>query len=302
MKIKAIFLCLLAAFTLPCSAVTMTTAERVALSLDFGDAGYNVWDSDLSAFMIWTGTEWIGYPLGVPFTQQVGESKIGIVAGTMKQDATDRTKWYYVSNSTTRPIGVSGTYATASSSQINVVYDTAYSEVISFVVSPDDEWANVTGLSVGASVGLTNSVIKAASFLTGAFSVKWDGAAWALGNLGTSLGPTVSGYTNGTLTIYHNYCRGIGISAAPWSDGGAITNPYLPIIKNIANNYVDIQWLDVPAGSLVSAAAPTNRMTAYVVKANNGGLFMDGSNGATNFLTVDMSVSAPISFFGVFKK
>ena len=303
MKYLFIIFFALLLFVSRADAASMTTAERTALALDTSDAGYNVYDTDLGALMIWSGTAWFGYPLGVPYTTQVGENKIGIVAGTMRQSSADRTKWYYLSNSTTRPIGVSGTNAVASGSQITITYDTTYSEVLTGIVAPDEEWANVAGLTVGASVGLSTTVIKAASFLTGALSVKYNGSSWVTAGSGTSLFPTVLGYTNGTLGIQHAaYARGIGLNVTPWSDGGAITNPYMPLIKTIGNDFFELQWMDVTTGNLISSATPTNRQTAYIVKANNGGLFLDGSNGSTNFFGVDPTVSADISFFILLRK
>lgn len=300
---KKLLLLLSIFVTLACSATTMTTAERNALALDASDAGFYVWDSDLSAFMIWAGTSWIGYPLGVPYAPQVGEKKIGIVAGRMIQDSANRTHWNYVSNSTSRPIGVLGTYATASGSQIDVRYsDTSYTHVLSFVVAPDEEWANVAGAVFGASVGLTNAIIKASSYLNGAYSLRYTGSNWVTAVSGTTLSPSGLNYSAGVITITNTYCRGIGVSVSPWSVSGTITNPYMPIIHSIANEYINIQWMDPVSGNLISAASPTNRMTANVFKVNNGGLFLDGSNGATNFLTVDMAVSGEVAFFGIFEK
>lgn len=295
---KKLILCwLFALCALVSRGVTMTTAERMALALDASDAGYNVWDSDLSALMIWSGTGWIGYPLGVPYAPQVGEKRIGIVAGLMRQDSANRTHWNYISNATTRPIGVAGTYAVASGSQITITYTNTYAEVLTGIVAPDEEWANVTGLSVGASIGLSSAVIKMASYLTGSFTGLWNGSNWVLTSSGTSLTPTVRGYTNGVLTIDHTYARGLGKSVIPWSNSGAITNPYCPIIYTIANEYFQVHWMDFTTGNLISSATPTNRMTFSATLSNNGGLFVDGSNYATNFLTMDPTTSADISFF-----
>lgn len=39
----------------------LTTAERLALGLGAGDAGYSVWDTDLNAKYTWNGTAWNKY-------------------------------------------------------------------------------------------------------------------------------------------------------------------------------------------------------------------------------------------------
>ena len=98
---------------------------------------------------------------GIPTAGNLPDSEIGIVAGTIRQDDTDRTKWYFINDVSHEPVGVSGTYATASGGTITLNYDTTYSEVISMVVAPDETFANQMNISCGGSVGLSRVLISA---------------------------------------------------------------------------------------------------------------------------------------------
>ena len=244
-----------------------------------------------------------GQPYGTPFIDSLRSGRIGIVAGAIRQDATDRTKWNYISDSTHTPVGVSGTFATASGGSITIPYDTTYSRVISFIAGPDESFANRIGLSVGASVGLSSAVINATACFSGAFTLRYDGAAWVLASgTGQDIAPVVGSYLNGTLTIDHGYCRGVGAQLSSFSNNGGVTNPYLPVLKTVGNDSMDIQWIDTTTGNIVTSASPSTRMMAVVQKMNNAGLFLDGTNDATVINGLDIAVGANIWFYGIFEK
>jgi len=240
---------------------------------------------------------------GVPVAGALHNSRIGIVAGAIRQDSTDRTKWYYINDANHIPVGVSGAYATASGSEITITYDTTYSRVISFIAAPDETFANAIGATVGASVGLGASVVKVGANFGGGFTVEYDGTNWIITNgTGQNINPTVSSYTNGTLAITHGYCRGIGANVTPWSKNGAVINPYMPLIKNFGNGSIELQFVDTSTGNIVTSATPSTRMKAIVYKNNNTGLFVDGTNGSDYINGIDPATSANIWFFGVFEK
>lgn len=244
-----------------------------------------------------------GEYLGFPFAQSLRSSKIGIVAGSIRQRADDRTKWDYISDSAHTPIGLSGTFATAAGGSITIPFDTTYKRVISFVAGPDETFANRLGMSVGASVGLSNVVLNATACFSGAFTLRYDGANWVFASgTGQEIAPAFVSYTNGTLRVSHGYCRGISIQLTPFSNNGGVTNPYLPIVKVLGNDFVEIQWIDTTTGNIVTSASPSTRMIAVVQKMNNAGLFLDGTNNATTINGIDISSSANIWFYGIFEK
>lgn len=284
-------------------ATSMTTAERLALTLGSGDAGYTVYDSDLTSQFWWTGTAWIGFPVGVPVSETLQDKRIGIVAGSMKQRASDRTKWDYQNSATRRTVGVSGTNAVASGYDLTVTYDTTYSRVITFLVCGDQYFANVAALSAGASVGLSSAAIRASAYYNGSFVVYWNGSVWTFGSgAGQNISPALSGYTNGVLTVSHAFCQGIGISASPWTQSGALSNPYIPCLKAVNDLNFALEFFDTVGGTNVTLASPSTRMSVAVTKINSGGLPLDGTSSATSLNGIDPTTNGELFFFGIFEK
>ncbi len=239
---------------------------------------------------------------GVPTAGNLPNAEIGIVAGTIRQRDSDRTKWDFINDASHEPVGVSGTYATASGGTITLNFDTTYSEVISMVIGPDETFANQMNISAGGSVGLSRVLISASSAFTGAFTMEWNGSAWSfISGTGQLLDPTFVSYNNGTLNLSHDYCRGAAITVCPWSDGGEIINPYIPILKSVGQGDAAIQWMDTTTGNIVTDASPSTRMKAIVTKTNAQGLFLDGTNNATDINNVDMDLGN-FWFYGIFKK
>jgi len=238
---------------------------------------------------------------GISGTNDLESDEIRIVAGTIRQNASTRTQWDFIDDASHQPIGVSGTYATASGGTITLNYDTSFTEVISMVVGPDETFANQMNMSVGGSVGLSRVLISASAAFTGAFTLEWNGSAWAtISGTAQYLDPTFVSYTNGTLTLSHDYCRGAAITVTPWSDGGEILNPYLPIIKTVSQDQVAIQWINMTSGNIVTDSSPSVRMKALVTKTNAQGLFLDGTNNATDINNVDFNLGN-FWFYGIFK-
>lgn len=240
---------------------------------------------------------------GIPFIDAMRSSKIGIVAGVIRQNASTRTQWDYINDSAHTPVGVSGSFATAAGGSITIAYDQTYSRVISFVATPDETFANVMGASIGASVGLSSTVINASANFTGSFTVSYNGATWDIASgSGQNIAPVFTSFTtgNGTLRINHGYCRGVALNINPYSAGGAVNNPYIPVIKTTAQTFVDVNFMDPTTGLLVVGAANT-RMKLTASKTNAAGLHLDGTNDATVINGTDIT-NANIWFFGIFEK
>ena len=80
-----------------------------------------------------------------------------------------------------------------------------------------------------------------------------------------------------------------------------MVNPYIPLIKTVSQDQVAIQWTDTTTGNIVTDATPSSRMKALITKTNAQGLFLDGTNNATDINGIDMDLGN-FWFYGIFKK
>lgn len=233
------------------------------------------------------------------------DQNIVVVAGSIAQNSSDKTKWDYVNDAVTKTVGVSGTQATASGTAITVNFDQTYTKCLSFVVSPDQTFASTHGITVGADAGLSSATIKASASFSGSAQIRWTGSQWTIieGAGGhQDINPTYVSYTNGHLVFSHDYCRGSALSADPYSDGGLVTNPYLPVFSNAAEQtFVRLNWLDPTTGNLLTNSTPSNRMGAVFTKTNSGPLFLDGTQSATTINNTPVT-AGNIYFMGLFQK
>lgn len=228
-----------------------------------------------------------------------------VVAGTIRQRAADRTKWDWILDASHTPVGVNTTVpATANGSTITIPFSKTASRVVSFVAGADETFASALGMSVGASVGLSTAVLKANSSHSLAFQLHYNGTNWVLASgTGQQSSPIAVSYVGGTLRIEHEYCRGINVSLTPWSTNGEILDPYVPIIKNVGHDFMEIQWVNTSVGTIATSATPTTQMRAIVTKYNNGGLFLDGTNNSSKINGVDMATGGGnIWFYGIMEE
>lgn len=239
---------------------------------------------------------------GVPTISELASSDLAVVAGTIAQNASDKTKWDYVNDATTKTVGVSGTQATASGTAITINFDQTYGKCISFVVSPDQTFASQHGITVGADAGLSSATIKASANFTGSCKLRWTGSSWTfIDGVDQDINPTYASYTNGVLVFTHDYCRGSALHADPYSDGGFV-NPYLPVFQNASEQLTArLQWMDTTTGALLTNSTPSNRMGAVFTKTNSGPLYLDGTQSATTINNTAVT-AGNIYFMGIFKK
>tara|TARA_A100000164_G_scaffold101036_2_gene88386 strand:- start:1009 stop:1860 length:852 start_codon:yes stop_codon:yes gene_type:complete len=240
---------------------------------------------------------------GTPHIESLSAEDIRVVAGSIKQNATDRTKWDYQNDSDSQTVGVTGTQATASNTAITLNFDQTYSKCLSFVVSADDDFASTFGINVGAQATGSSATIKANCNFSGGAQIRWVGTQWAMiSQAGSQINPTFSSYSNGLLNFTHDYCRGSAISADPYSDGNYITNPYLPVFNNAAENAIArIQWMDPTTGNLLTNSTPSTRMGVVFMKSNSGPLYLDGTNDSQD-INGNSVETGEISFMGLFIK
>lgn len=230
------------------------------------------------------------------------DQNIVVVAGSIAQNSSDKTKWDYVNDAVTKTVGVSGTQATASGTAITVNFDQTYTKCLSFVVSPDQTFAASHGITVGADAGLSSATIKASANFTGSCKLRWTGSSWTfIDGTDQDINPTYASYTNGVLVFTHDYCRGSALHADPYSDGGFV-NPYLPVFQNASEQLTArLQWMDTTTGNLLTNSTPSNRMGAVFTKTNSGPLFLDGTQSATTINNTPVT-AGNIYFMGLFQK
>lgn len=219
-----------------------------------------------------------GFIGGVPMVNSLRDKRFGIIAGAMRQNASTPTQWDYINDATHEPMGVSGTYATASSSTITVSYDRTYAQVGSFICGPDETLANAINFSCGASVGLSSAVIKASMDRTLAITAQYNGSAW-LTSYGTGQGGggilpdlvSVS-HLGANVTITHSHIPGVDATVFPWTVGGAYV-PKPVAIKSIGNTTTVVNFID-PTTWTFDTTADTSWAFIYQ-KRFAGGIVLD---------------------------
>ena len=223
-----------------------------------------------------------------------GKSNIVVVAGAIRQDATDRTKWNYINDSNHDPLNVLGDYAFATASQIQIDYAETYSKVLSFVCSPDETFANAYQMKVGGSVGLANTLIKASASFNCEGRISYDGSGWqSLQVTGTEAFDSIV-FSGGNLTITHKSIQGVNVMATPYSIG-ANPGPYTPCLKASSPTSMIFNFYDED-GLLVTT--PDTRMSLFVTRSFNDGISLDGTNGYDDYAFENGN----IWFMGIFEK
>jgi len=223
-----------------------------------------------------------GYINGVPVSDELRDKKIGIIAGTLRQDATTRSQWNWIKDVGHEPIGVDDSVpATATGDILFVNYDKTYTKTLVVSATPDETLASKLGMSVGTSVGLSGFNMKASVNLTLAASIKWNGTSWDIG-YGTGQGGvgahnvniTNVALTGANLEIDHDWIPGFNLSLIGFTDNGAVI-PYIPVLKSTNTIQTVINFVDY-AGAFVQPE--DTRMSFVLVKQYNGGVDLDGTN------------------------
>lgn len=258
------------------------------------------------------GGRWKLLMSGVPFSPDLIDGQIEIIAGALRQDTTDRTKWNVISDSLHQALGVSGLVATASGSQLTLNYSGSKSKVIYLNAGPDETFANAFGMSIGASVGNSFAVFKASIDLTLAAEIYWDGVAgaWQVSTgAGQGTGPGVSvppnvqitgvSYASGTLNIAHTLLPGKDIHINPFNTrSGAILAPYVAGLKSFSDTGIAVHFMDPTTGQIITAASPSDKMTTLISKHFRGGIVLDGTGG-TSAYRLDLG---NIWFYGIMRR
>lgn len=212
---------------------------------------------------------------GIPYSPDISEGKIEIVAGVIRQRAADRTKWDFLDNAGHRPIGVTGTYATASGGELTINFAKKYTKVLSFICGPDEVLAQRYNLTTGANVGLDKAIISCGGIIKGAGRIYYNGTTWATDEVtGEGLGAT-SSFANYNLTVAHSFCPGKNVQLTADTGDGAVL-PLIPVFKTATNtgfisNFIkyDGTW----------NSTPVKAMSFRYSKMYQGTFTVDGTGG-----------------------
>lgn len=228
------------------------------------------------------------YMGGTPIADGLRGGRIEIVAGVIRQNTDDRTKWDYISDSGHVPLGVAGASAVAAGSEVTVTFAKAYKRVLSMVMGPDELLSNRHAMSVGASVGFSSMRIKAAINKTLSATVWWNGSEWRY-TYGAGQGSTadngnvsitgISIPSAGTVQIDHTPCPGTNVSVIPNTRGGVVI-PYIPALRGITDTQIAINYINPATDTLRTDATATTRMSMQVNKSFRGGVLLDGTGGS----------------------
>jgi len=190
--------------------------------------------------------------------------------------------------------GVSGTGAVATGSSILITFAKTYTNVVSYITSPDETLANRDQLVIGASVGLSSATIKGSMSIHGIHSVKFNGATWDFTqNNYADINLSFTSFTSGNLVLAHDFCPGIGIKLTPWTVDGARV-PYMPAVKTSpgtsVNTGITINFVNTATRALVTTA--DQDMAFWFEKIYHAGLVFDGTNVSSlgDSSTLDFSV------------
>lgn len=91
--------------------------------------------------------------------------KIVHIGGTLRQSESDPSQWCWIANYAHTPTGVDPLLCgTANNDKITFHYGTTYTKVITLDAGADDDYTKHLDMEIGASVGLSYSVLNVTSF------------------------------------------------------------------------------------------------------------------------------------------
>lgn len=230
--------------------------------------------------------------------EEISGKRIEIVCGTIRQNASDRTKWDWIKDANHEPIGVDDSVqAVATGSELVINFTRTFSKVLSFVCGPDEDLANAGGAKIGASVGLSSATFKMSLDKHLAAAIQYTGSStWGVtygaGQGGTSdhnvnISSVTHDNATGITTITHDALPGYDVSVIPYSGGATLAGgvPHIPVLHSTNADYssgtyeTKIKWIDPATGAFVlTQNAP---MACIFSKSFNSGVYLDGTFGTS---------------------
>lgn len=273
----------------PLNGIVSPHADATVLSL-FSNPVVSAQDLEALNLLQFRG----GYPCGLPVLSNMRDRKIEVVAGAIRQDVVDRTKWNYITSTYHRPTGILGTAAIAIDPfNIQVTYKKSYDEVIFFAAHPDEWMASRKNISVGTSVGqdtteiqLGGSIEIYAELIFNAAAGTWAATGW---NDMYNNGHVVPSWDAGTnlLTLTHDYCPELNIRVESIYPANCFAYRRSASAVQTVIGFHDANW---------NAIVPADTMRIVFTKVYNGPIQLDGS---ANSGTLGLH-QGNIWFFGLF--
>ena len=273
----------------PLNGIVSPHADATVLSL-FSNPVVSVQELEALNLLQFRG----GYPCGLPVLSNMRDRKIEVVAGAIRQDVVDRTKWNYITSTYHRPTGILGAAANAFDAfNIQVTYKKSFDEVIFFAAHPDEWMASRKNISVGTSVGqdtteiqLGGSIEVYAELIFNASTGTWAATGWNDMYNNGNVVPTWDAGTN-LLTVAHDYCPELNIRVESIYPANCFAYRRSANATQTVIGFHDGSW---------NAIVPADTMRVVFTKVYNGPIQVDGS---ANSGTLGLH-QGNIWFFGLF--
>lgn len=253
--------------------------------------------------------------------------KIDFVAGVLRQNPSDRTKWVFLDDVAHRPVGFDSTASILGSDgsvispsasgqtlvalyklvtdarQLDINSPAAYDRILACVVTPDEEITNKFGITLGGRVTRTGIQILGSMHKAINVRVYYNGS-WQITDDGLHDGNfTNASYdsSTGVLTIDHDWIPGQNVTVLPDSRSGNATSLFLPVRHTVTNTQIKIQFLDLAGTGAVYTGAASTNMNVRITKAYDGPVYFDGTNGFDN-IPWSTSDAGNIWVFGIMQR
>lgn len=207
----------------------------------------------------------------------VAAAELVTVAGTIRQDAYDRSKWTFVQDARHQPVGFSPTIEVKGTDLV-LRFSPAFGRVVSFIAAPDETMASQMGVSVGSSVDTDAVAIRLSITQAITGQVWWDNG-WHHQVDSLITGPREAEapkFVGSTLLVNADELPGTGLQLSPWTRDGKVV-PYVPAVRLSVKNSFSMAFLDGAA----FASTPNERMAFTYTKVVSGPVRVDDQGGST---------------------
>lgn len=199
------------------------------------------------------------------------------VAGTIRQDVHDRSKWVFVQDTKHQQVGFTPTIE-AKGTDLVLQFSQEFGKVVSFIAAPDETMASEMGVSVGASVNTDAVAIRLSITQAITGQVWWDNG-WHHQVDSLITGPREAEapkFVGATLLVSADDLPGTGLQLSPWTRDGKVV-PYVPAVRLSVKNSFSMAFLDGTG----FASTPNDRMAFTYTKVISGPVRVDDQGGST---------------------
>lgn len=206
----------------------------------------------------------------------VAAKEMVTVAGTIRQDPHDHSKWTFVEDDKHQPIGFAPTIE-ARGTDLVLQFEPKFGRVVYFIAAPDETMASQLAVSVGASVD-TDAVALRLSVTQAVTGQVWWDNGWhhRVDSMVTGASDAqVPTFVGSTLMVSSNDMPGTGLQLSPWTRDGKVV-PYIPAVRLSVKNSFSMAFLDGKS----FASTPNERMAFTYTKVVSGPVRVDGQGGS----------------------